>query len=136
MIITLRDTTANNVLTAILNDLAAGAAVAAPYISLYTATKPAGPDTAITTQTLLGTVTCTSTVGTVATRALTFAAITQDSAADADGTAAWARMFNRDNVAIIDVDISTTTGSAFMKMNTTTIVAGGPIVVNSCVITA
>lgn len=135
MIITLDDTTANNCLTQILNRLQAGSAVGAAYIRFYTGTKPAKPDTAITTQTLLGTVTCQPSVGAVADRALTFGPITQDNEADAGGTATWCRFFNRDNVAIVDGDVTNTSGNGFAKLNTTTIVVGGPILVNSCVIT-
>jgi len=135
MIITLDDTTANNCLDEILARLQAGSAVAAAYIEFYTGTKPSKPDVAITTQTKLGTCACTPTVGTVAARALTFGAITQDNAADAGGTATWCRFFNRDNVGIVDGDVTNTSGNGFAKLNTTTIVAGGPILVNSCVIT-
>lgn len=135
MIITIDDATANTCLSNILARLDAGSAVAAPTIEFYTGTKPAKPDVAVTSQVLLGTCTCTPTAGAVATRALTFDAITQDSAADATGTAAWCRFKNRDGVAIIDGDVTNTSGNGFAKLNTTSIVIGGPILVSSCVIT-
>lgn len=135
MIITLDDTTANNALTQILTRLQAGSAVAAAYVEFYTGTKPAKPDVAVGAQVKLGTCTCTPSVGSVAARALTFGAITQDSAADATGTATWCRFKNRDNVAIVDGDVTNTSGTGFAKMNTTSIVVDGPILVSSCVIT-
>lgn len=99
---------------------------------VYTGTKPTKPDIAITTQTLLGTCTCSATAGTYANRRFTFNAITQDSAADASGTAVWARFKSGAGTAVLDVDITTTGGGGFMQMNNTAITAGGPISITSC----
>lgn len=100
---------------------------------VYTGTKPTKPDTAVTTQTLLGTCTCSATAGTYANRRFTFNAITQDAAADASGTATWAR-FKSGSSPVLDVDITTTGGGGFMQMNNTAITAGGPISITSCYI--
>ena len=100
---------------------------------VYTGTKPAKPDAAVTTQTLLGTCTCSATAGTYANRRFTFNPITQDGAADASGTATWAR-FKSGADAVLDVDISTTNGGGFMQMNNTFITASGPISIASCYI--
>ena len=104
----------------------------AATVEIYTGTKPAKPDTAITTQTLLGTCTCSATAGTYANRRFTFNAITQDSAADDSGTATWARFKSGAGTAVLDVDITTTGGGGFMQMNNTAITAGGPISITSC----
>lgn len=100
-------------------------------IEVYTGTKPAGPDTAITSQVLLGTGTCSTTTATVTTVGdvvtLVFNAITADASADATGTATWARIKNDSGVAKIDVDVSNTGGGGFFQMNTTSVVAGGPL---------
>lgn len=106
-------------------------------ICFYTGTKPTSPSIPAngTTQVLLGTCTCSAVAGVAASRALTFNTITQDSAADATGTATWARIFNGDGIGVIDVDVSDLTGTAFLKMNSTSIIAGGPISVTSLVIT-
>ena len=104
----------------------------AATVEIYTGTKPAKPDTVITTQTLLGTCTCSATAGTYANRRFTFNAITQDSAADASGTATWARFKSGAGTAVLDVDITTTGGGGFMQMNNTAITAGGPISIASC----
>lgn len=133
-VITLSNAAANAVLTSINDALNAGTGAAT--IKIYTGTKPAGPDAAITTQTLLGTLTCSDPAGSVASRALTFGAITQDSAADATGTATWARLADSEGVAVIDIDVTTTGGGGFLQLNTTSIVIGGPILISSFVITA
>ena len=131
---TLSTAAANAVLNA-LNDLV-NAGSGPGTIKLYTGTKPAGPATAITTQTLLGTLTLADPAGTVASGAWTFGAITSDSAADAGGTATWARISDSDGVGVIDIDVSTVGGTGFGQMNTTAIVKDGPITAPSVVVTA
>lgn len=133
-IVTLSDAAANAVLTEINTRLNAGATGAT--VKVYTGTKPAGPDTAITSQVLLGTLTCATVAGTVASRTLTFAAITQDSSADASGVATWARLADSNGLAVVDVDASVIGGTGFLQMNTTNIVELGPILIASLVITA
>ena len=133
-IITLSAEAAGDVLTSINDNLNLGSGAAT--IKLYTGTKPADPDTAITSQTLLGTLTCSDPAGTVSGRTLTFGAVTMDSAADATGTVTWARLADNAGVAVIDIDITTTGGGGFGQMNTTSIVIGGPITAPSVVITA
>ena len=129
-------------LNSIRTALNAGGAGNPATIDIYSGTKPARPDTAVTTQVLLGTVTCSDDCGTVSTinnvPTLTFAAITSDSAADATGVAAWGRVKSggATPVAVLDFDISTTGGSGFGQMNTTNVVALGPIAAPSVVITA
>lgn len=104
----------------------------AATVQIYTGTKPADPGAAITSQVLLGTCTCTATAGTYANRRFTFNAITQDGAADASGTATWARFLDGAGTGVLDVDVTTTGGGGFMRMNNTTITAGGPISITSC----
>lgn len=131
--ITLSTTVGNSTLTQILNALNAGSTGAT--CKLYTGTKPVSPETAITTQTILGTLTCSKPAGTVASKALTFDTIFQDTSADNTGTATWARFADSTGTAVVDVDVSTIGGAGFLQMNTTSIVAGGPISISSCVIT-
>lgn len=88
---------------------------------------PALPSTAITNQVKLGTLTCSDPVATETDGVITFGAITQDSAADASGTAAWARIKDGAGAGVIDVDVSNGAGTGIIKLNTVTIVAGGPI---------
>lgn len=104
-------------------------------IKLYTGTRPTNPDTALSGNTLLGTLTGASppapaTSGGV----ITFSAITQDSSADATGTATWFRIYKSDaTTAVIDGDVGTS--GSDLNLNTTAIVTGGPILVTSLTIT-
>lgn len=132
MVITLSVDAGNGMLTDLLGRINAGGAGG---VKIYSGTKPATPDTAITTQVLLAELTCAVNAGSVADKTLTFGTITQDSAANASGTATWARIFSGAGSAVVDVDVSSTGGTAFLKMSTTSIVAGGPVLINSMVIT-
>lgn len=112
-------------------DADAGAAT----LKFYTGTQPAGPGTAITDQVLLGTLTCSDPAATASSGVITFDAITQDSAADNSGTATWARLADNSGDAVADFDVTDTGGTGAIKLNTTAIVAGGPIAVTSFTIT-
>lgn len=105
------------------------------YLRFYTGTRPAGPATAITSQVLLGTCTCSATSATASGGVVTFNSITQDSAADDGGTVTWARLFDGAGVAHSDYDVTNTAGAGPLKVNTTTVVAGGPIAVTSLTVT-
>lgn len=96
---------------------------------------PALPSDATTTQVKLGTLTCSDPVATDTAGVISFGTITQDSAADAGGTAAWARIKNGIGGGIMDVDVSAAAGTGVIKINTVTIVAGGPIAMTSFTIT-
>lgn len=132
MQITISDALATDFATDLDTRLNAGGGPA--KVKFYTGAKPAKPDTAITTQTLLGTATCSTDAGTYAARRYTFNGITQDAAADATGTATWARFEDTTGVAVVDVDCSTAGGGAFLQMNSTSVIIGGPISISSCYI--
>ena len=129
-------------LTAILTQLDAGGAGNPAKNEIYTGIKPSRPDVAITNQVLLGTQVCSYPAGTVSTvdgvPTLTFGNITADASADATGVATWGRLSSTgvSGAAVLDYDITSTAGSGFGKMNTTNVVAGGPITAPSIVITA
>lgn len=125
LLTSLRTTIATDIVTA----LSAGAG--APTIEIYTTPQPANPATAITTQTLLGILTCSDPVGTVTSGVLTFDPITDEPTAAADGTAVWARLKDGDGLALIDVDITNLAGDGALKMNSTTVITGGPIQISS-----
>lgn len=103
-------------------------------IKVYTGTQPTLPSDAAS-GTLLGTLTfadpCCATVGTPTAGSLTMGAITQDSSADATGTAAWARIADSTGATVGDIDVTTTGGGGTMQMNTTNIVIGGPILISA-----
>lgn len=127
----LRPTTASTLADELIADIAAGAGNAT--IAVYTGAPPASPAVAHGS-TLLGTLTCSATPATQVDGTVTFNAITQDSAADASGTAAWARICDGDGAGVMDVDVSNGAGDGAVKLNTTTIVAGGPILLSDLVI--
>lgn len=105
-------------------------------LEFYDGAQPAGPATAVTTQVKLGTLTFSDPLGTETGGVFTADAITQDSAADASGTASWCRLKDGSGAARADFDVTATGGTGAVKLNTVTIVAGGPIQVTAFTITA
>lgn len=126
-----------------LSQLAAAidAGTSAGVIDFYSGPQPTLPTTAPTipsVHVLLGTATfsdpCVTTVGVPTAGAMTFNTITQDASADATGVASWARISSVTSgvkTTVCDVDITTVGGGGTIQMNTTNIVAGGPIIVAS-----
>jgi hypothetical protein len=101
-------------------------------IRIYNGSRPATGGTATT---LLGTLTGGSPFApAAASGVLTANAITQDSAADATGTATWFRALTSGASFVLDGDIGTS--GSDLNLNTVSIVIGGPIAVTSFVITA
>lgn len=128
------DSTASLILAAIRDQIDGGSG--AGTIKFYTGTKPSSPDVAITSQVLLGTLTCSDPCAPApSAKSLTFNSISQDSSADATGTATWARIAKSDGTAVVDVDVTNSSGNGFIKMNSTSIIMGGPIIISSFVIT-
>ena len=120
----------NSMLTPIRDAIDAGAG--AGTIKIYSSPMPTLPSDAITTQTLLGTLTFSDPSGATPTGGVfTASAITQDSSADATGTAAWARIADSAGVTVVDVDITATGLGGAMQMNTTSVVIGGPIIITA-----
>jgi hypothetical protein len=98
-------------------------------LQIYDGTKPA-TGAAVTTQTKLAELTLGSPFAPGADDGvLTPNAVTQDSAADATGTASWCRVLKADDTFVIDGDVGTT--GKFLNLNTTSIVAGGPVAITS-----
>jgi len=114
---------------------AADAGSGPAVLRFYTGSMPATPETAVTSQTLLGELTCSDPCATESGGVITFSAITQDSSANATGTAAWARLLTSAGTAVWDFDVTATGGGGAIEMNTTSVVSGGPIAVSSLTIT-
>lgn len=108
-------------------DAGSGAGV----MDIYDGTIPATANTAVTTQTKLGTLTFTDPCGTITNGVLTMDSITQDSAADAGGTASWARIKDSTGATVCDIDVTSTGGGGVLQLNTVNVVLGGPIIVTS-----
>lgn len=101
-------------------------------IRIYDGTQPANANTAVSTQTLLAELALSDPAASSASSGtLTLSAITNDSSADATGTATWARILDSDNNAIFDCDVSSSVGSGTLKLNTTSIASGGPVAITS-----
>lgn len=107
---------------------------ASGLLRIYDGAKPAGPGTAVTTQTLLAELALSATAGTVSAGVLTFGAITTDSSANASGTASWYRVTTSAGVGVVDGTVGT--AAADLILNTTSIVSGGPVAVSSFTYTA
>jgi hypothetical protein len=117
-------------ITALINAGGAGT------IKIYNGAQPANPQTALSGQTLLGTLTFSATsFGAGATGVATANSITQDSSADASGTASWARIASGGGSTVFDCDVTGTGGGGTIQLNTTTIAAGGPIQISSFTLT-
>lgn len=116
-----RSAMANALLAAI--DAGSGPAL----LRFYTGTMPASPETAVTSQTLLGTLTCSDPSATQSGGTLSFAIIADDASSDATGTATWARLETSDGTAIADFDVTNTAGTGAIKLNSVSVVAGGSI---------
>lgn len=106
-------------------------------IKLYSGSQPANANTALSGQTLLATLTFSDPAfgSANASGVATAGAITQDSAADAAGTATWARITDSDGNTAFDCDVSDTGGSGTIKLNTTSISAGGAVSLSSFTVT-
>lgn len=108
----------------------------AGLLRIYTGARPATPATALSGNTLLAELTLGSPLAPAASGGvLTLNAITQDSAADATGTATFFRIFQSNGTtAVIDGDVATS--GSDLNLNTTSIVTGGPVQITSFTITA
>ena len=130
-----RDTSKTAILNAIKTDIDSGAA--AGKLLIYSGTIPATPETAAT-GTLLAELPLSYPMGSItgsgSSLALTFAAITQDSSANATGVAGYARVVTSSGTSIYDCDVSTTGGGGVLQLNTINIVAGGPVLVTAFMI--
>lgn len=103
-------------------------------LKIYTGAQPASPDVAVSGQVLLGTLTLGSPAAPAASiGVITFNPITQDSAADASGTAAWYRLTRSDDTPVHDGSVGVS--AADLVLNTTAIVVGGPIAVTAFTLT-
>ena len=112
-------------------DVITTAAGNAALLRIYDGTRPASGGAATT---LLAELTCGTpfAAGAVA-GVLTVGAIANDASANASGTATWFRVVTSGGTFVIDGNVSTS--GSDLNLNTTTIVAGGPVAVTSFVIT-
>lgn len=108
---------------------------ASGLLRIYDGAQPADPGTAISTQVLLAELALSATAAPAASSGvLTFNAITQDSSANATGTASWYRVTTSGGTGVVDGSVGTS--GADLNLNTTSIVAGGPVSISSFTYTA
>ncbi|MDQ3024110.1 MAG: hypothetical protein M3R04_06985 [bacterium] len=101
-------------------------------LRIYDGTRPATGGTATT---LLAELTCNATFApAAASSVLTLNAITQDTTADATGTATWARILKSDGTTIV-LDCSVGTAGTDIVLNTASIVINAIVSVTSATIT-
>lgn len=113
-----------------LIDAGAGAGT----IQIRSGTQPADADDAAT-GTLLATLTFSDPAFGAASVAgvATASAITDDSSADATGTASWARILDSDSATVFDCDVGTS--GATINLNTVAIVAAAVVSISSFTVT-
>jgi hypothetical protein len=115
---------------AMLDEITA-AVGASGLLRIYDGTRPATGGAATT---LLAELTCNATFAPAASGGtLTLNAITQDSSANATGTATWFRITTSGGTAVIDGSVGTS--GSDLNLTTTAIVSGQPVSVSSFVIT-
>lgn len=110
----------------------------AGYLNIYNGSKPAGPDVAVSGQTLLSEHTMSDPAfGSAADASpgatATASAIGDDSSAAATGTASWFRIFDSDDTAIFDGSVGTS--DADLILDSVSITAGQTVSISSCTIT-
>jgi len=105
-------------------------------IKIYTGTQPANANAALSGNTLLATLTFSDPCAASASSGvLTFSAITEDSTADASGTATWARIADSAGNTVFDCDVGITGSGATLIINSADISAGGPVRMTSFTLT-
>jgi hypothetical protein len=108
---------------------------ASAILRLYNGTQPTDADTAVGAQTKLAELVCNATFAPAASGGvLTLNAITQDSSADATGTATWFRLLKSDGTTVV-CDGTVGTSGCDLNMVTTSIVLGQPVQVTSFTVT-
>lgn len=96
-------------------------------LRIYSGTRPTNADTALSGNTLLAELTMNSTsAGASSGGVWTANAVTSDAAADATGTAAFARLFQSDGTTVV-ADYSVGTSGAEVILNTLNIVANAVV---------
>jgi hypothetical protein len=106
----------------------------AGLLRIYDGTRPADADTAVGAQVLLAELTMNATSFPAASSgAMTANAITDDSSANATGTASWFRIVDSAGNAVVDGDVGTS--GSDLNLNTVSITSGVTVSVTSLVLT-
>lgn len=112
-----------------------GVALDSGLIRLYDGSQPTNADTAVGAQVLLAELTFgADAFPSAVAGVLTANAITQDSSANATGTAAWARLLKSDGTSVV-MDGTVGTSAANVVINSTAISSGAVVSCSSLTIT-
>lgn len=103
-------------------------------LKIYSGSQPTNVDTALGAQTLLASLALSATAaGAASANVLTFSAISNDSSADATGTAAWGTITTSGDTRIIDFTVGTS--GTDMIIDNTSITSGQVVSCSSFAIT-
>lgn len=101
---------------------------------LYSGTQPTNPDTALSGNTTLAALTCSSTFAANASSGVLTANSISSATASATGTATWASLQTSGGTRIVDMSVGTS--GADLNLATVSIVSGATISVSSFIITS
>ena len=115
-------------------DAMANGTTSTPMIEIYDGTMPGSMGGSITDN-LLAELAMTNAAATQAGGVVTLDTITNDSSANASGTAGWARILDRDGAEVIYLTVSGSGGGGDLELNTVSITSGSPVAITSGTIT-
>lgn len=105
-----------------------------PKIEIYTGTMPTSMGGTIT-DTLLAELEMSVPPATESGGAVSLEPVSNDASANADGTAGWLRILDRDGAEVAYLTVSLTGGGGELQLNDTAILTGDPVAVTSGTIT-
>lgn len=103
-------------------------------LSIYTGTQPTNPDTALSGNTLLASLACSSTFAAGASGGILTASTITSATAGNTGTATWGSLTTSGGTRIVDFSIGTS--GADLNLNSTSISSGATVSVTSLTITS
>ena len=132
MTISIANVARNSACQAILDLVNTGSALPNGYIEIRSGTKPASPQAAPADGLVLATLSLSNPAfGAPANGTAAANAIAPDTSIDNTGKAAWFRIYNRDNGAIIDGTVTATGGGGDIVFDSIDFVKNGTVQINS-----
>jgi hypothetical protein len=110
---------------------------ASGLLILYDGTQPVDADTAVTTQTVLASLELDDPAFAAASAGTAvLASLPRTTEASASGTATWARIYDSDMVAIMDISVGGAGSGAELILDNTTVTAGYDVTITALSVTA
>ena len=128
MALSLTNAAANALATDLIADIGASA-----KINIYSGAVPADANASLGAAVLLATITGPNPFGTASNGVITAGSLTDDSSADADGTASFFRLATSGDTVLAQGTVGTS--GADLNLNSTSIVTGGIVRITSLTIT-